>query len=74
MQNGCCAKPICHLVSCCCHLIFWISFVLTQAAILAKDYLKHYHFLGRMLGKVWLASIVVTALSGFVCVCICLAL
>ena len=74
MQNGCCAKFVFHQVSCCCHLIFWISFVLTQAAILAKDYLKHYHFLGRMLGKVWLASIVVTALSGFVCVCICLAL
>ena len=51
-----------------------MSFVLTQAAILAKDYLKHYHFLGRMLGKVRLPSFLVTALSGFVCVCVCLAL
>ena len=23
-----------------------------QAALLARDYLRHYHFLGRMLGKV----------------------
>lgn len=35
-----------------------MCFALTQAAILAKDYLKHYHFLGRMLGKVWLASFI----------------
>ena len=40
-----------------------MSFVLTQAAILAKDYLKHYHFLGRMLGKVRHTSFLVTALQ-----------
>ena len=49
------SKMVVH--SCCFLLIVWTSFVLTQAAILARDYLKHYHFLGRMLGKVWLASI-----------------